>query len=101
VKYDTGLNPPPRRLLKISVCRKDRVMLIDMKDVVRFQANGHYTTIVTADDQYMSNLSLTDLEARLDPAIYFRIHRSHIVSLPHTLELVMKDESVSLMMADY
>jgi DNA-binding LytR/AlgR family response regulator len=101
VKYDTGLDPPPRRLLKIPVCRKDRVMLIDMKDVVRFQADGHYTTIVTADDQYMSNLSLTDLEARLDPAIYFRTHRSHIVSLPHALELVMKDESVSLMMADY
>jgi hypothetical protein len=94
-------DPPPRRLLKIPVYRKNRVMLIDMKDVVRLQADGHYTTIVTADDQYLSNLSLTDLEARLDPAIYFRTHRSHIVSLPHALELVMKDESVSLMMADH
>ena len=68
-------DPPPRRLLKIPLYRKNRVMLIDMKDVVRFQADGHYTAIVTAEDQYMSNLSLTDLEARLDPGIYFRTHR--------------------------
>jgi hypothetical protein len=96
----SGAAAPPRRLLKIPVYRKNRVMLIDMKDVVRLQADGHYTAIVTAEDQFMSNLSLTDLEARLDPGIYFRTHRSHIVSLPHAVELVMRDETVSLMMAD-
>ncbi len=90
----------PRRLIKIPIYRRNRVVLIDLKDVVRFQADGHYTTIVTKDDHYLSNLSLTDLEARLDSNIYFRIHRSHIVSLLYVVELVREDESVSLMMAD-
>jgi LytTR family transcriptional regulator, CO-responsive transcriptional regulator RcoM len=90
----------PRRLFKIPVYRKNRVILIDLKDIVRFQGDGHYTTIVTKDDRYLSNLSLADLELRLDDSIYLRVHRSHIVSLPYALELVKSDESVNLVMDD-
>ncbi|AXK65123.1 LytTR family DNA-binding domain-containing protein [Burkholderia sp. IDO3] len=90
----------PRRLFKIPVYRRNRVILIDLKDIVRFQGDGHYTTIVTRDDRYLSNLSLADLELRLDSSIYLRVHRSHIVSLPHAVELAKTDEGVSLVMGD-
>jgi LytTR family transcriptional regulator, CO-responsive transcriptional regulator RcoM len=95
-------NPPsaPRRLFKIPVYQMNRVILIDLKDVVRFQGDGHYTTIVTQNEQYLSNLSLSDLERRLDNSVYLRIHRSHIVSLHHAVELVRAEESVSLIMGD-
>jgi LytTR family transcriptional regulator, CO-responsive transcriptional regulator RcoM len=95
-----GNNASPRRLFKIPVYRKNRVILIDLKDIVRFQGDGHYTTIVTKDDRYLSNLSLADLELRLDNSIYLRVHRSHIVSLPYAVELVKSDESVNLVMDD-
>ena len=91
---------PPRRLFKIPVYRGNRVILIGLKDIVRFQGDGHYTTIVTKDDRYLSNLSLADLELRLDSSIYLRVHRSHIVSLPYAVELVKSDESVNLVMDD-
>ncbi|WP_144155323.1 LytTR family DNA-binding domain-containing protein [Paraburkholderia sp. BCC1885] len=90
----------PRRLFKIPVYQKNRVILIDLKDVVRFQGDGHYTTIFTKDDHYLSNLSLADLELRLDRGVYLRVHRSHIVSLAHAVELVKAEESVNLVMAD-
>jgi hypothetical protein len=90
----------PRRLFKIPVYRKNRVILIDLKDIVRFQGCGHYTTIVTKDEHYLSNLSLADLELRLDDSIYLRVHRSHIVSLPYAVELIKSDESVNLVMDD-
>jgi LytTR family transcriptional regulator, CO-responsive transcriptional regulator RcoM len=93
-------DPAPRRLFKIPVYRKNRVILIDLKDIVRFQGDGHYTTIVTKDDRYLSNLSLADLELRLDNSVYLRVHRSHIVSLPYAVELVRADESVNIVMAD-
>ncbi|MFM0500025.1 LytTR family transcriptional regulator DNA-binding domain-containing protein [Paraburkholderia caffeinilytica] len=100
-EYRQGnLDPAPRRLFKIPVYQKNRVILIDLKDVVRFQGDGHYTTIVTKDDLYLSNLSLTDLELRLDSSIYLRVHRSHIVSLAHAVELVKAEESVNLVMDD-
>jgi hypothetical protein len=95
-----GQTTQPRRLFKIPVYRKNRVILIDLKDIVRFQGDGHYTTIVTKDDRYLSNLSLADLELRLDNSIYLRVHRSHIVSLPYAVELVKSDESVNLVMDD-
>ncbi|SDH23342.1 LytTR family DNA-binding domain-containing protein [Paraburkholderia phenazinium] len=98
-----GLGGPvaqPRRLFKIPVYRGNRVILIDLKDVVRFQGDGHYITIVTRDDHYLSNLSLGDLELRLDNSIYLRVHRSHIVSLLYAVELVKSDESVNLVMDD-
>jgi len=91
---------PPRRLYKIPVFRKNRVVLIDLNEVVRFQGDGHYTTIATKDDRYLSNLSLSDLESRLDPDVYIRVHRSHIVSIPHIVELVRNKDSTSLSMED-
>jgi LytTR family transcriptional regulator, CO-responsive transcriptional regulator RcoM len=92
--------PAPRRLFKIPVYQMNRVILIDLKDIVRFQGDGHYTTIVTHDNRYLSNLSLADLELRLDNSVYLRVHRSHIVSLAYAVELVKAEESVNLVMAD-
>jgi len=97
---DHGARGQPRRLFKIPVYRKNRVILLDLKDIVRFQGYGHYTTIVTKDDHYLSNLSLADLEIRLDNSIYLRVHRSHIVSLPYAVELIRSDESFNLVMDD-
>ncbi|MFT0546768.1 LytTR family transcriptional regulator DNA-binding domain-containing protein [Allopusillimonas ginsengisoli] len=91
---------PPRRLYKIPVYRKNRVVLIDLNEIIRFQGDGHYTTITTKDDRFLSNLSLTDLESRLDPEIYIRVHRSHIISIQHIVELVRNKDSVSLTMVD-
>jgi hypothetical protein len=90
----------PRRLLKIPVYRKNRVVLLDLKDIVRFEGGGHYTTIVTRDDRYLSNLSLTDLEARLDEEVYVRVHRSHIVNLHFAAELIRDGEAIGLAMGD-
>jgi hypothetical protein len=90
----------PRLLLKIPVYRKNRVVLLDLKDIVRFEGGGHYTTIVTRDDRYLSNLSLTDLEARLDEQVYVRVHRSHIVNLHFAAELVRDGETIALAMGD-
>jgi LytTR family transcriptional regulator, CO-responsive transcriptional regulator RcoM len=90
----------PRRLFKIPVYQMNRVILIDLKDIVRFQGDGHYTSIVTQTDQYLSNLSLSDLERRLDSSVYLRVHRSHIVSLTYAVELIRAEESVNLVMAD-
>jgi LytTR family transcriptional regulator, CO-responsive transcriptional regulator RcoM len=98
---ETSATPvPPRRLFKIPVYRKNRVILIDLKDIVRFQGDGHYTTIVTKDDRYLSNLSLSDLELRLDSNLHLRVHRSHIVNLTYAIELMKVDESMSLVMDD-
>jgi len=78
---------PPRRLNKIPVYRANRLVLIEVDDALRLESNDHYTWIVTATERYLSNLSLGDLEERLDPGMFFRCHRSHLVNLRYVREI--------------
>src|SRR3546814_21150810 len=76
VSMPTAQALPPRRLYKITVYRKNSVVLIELSEVLLFEGDGNYTTIATRDDRYLSNPSLTDLEQTLDPKRRVRVHRS-------------------------
>jgi LytTR family transcriptional regulator, CO-responsive transcriptional regulator RcoM len=89
-----------RQLRKIPVYRANRLMLIEVEDALRLESNDHYTWIVTAIDRYLSNLSLSDLADRLDPSMFFRCHRSHIVNLNHVKEIDREGNSVHLVFAN-
>lgn len=92
-----GTPPQPRRLRKIPVYRANRLLLIEVQDTLRLESNDHYTWIVTSAGRYLSNLSLSDLAERLDPAMFFRCHRSHIVNLKHVSEIERDGDSLYLM----
>lgn len=100
VAAETSQQAGPRRLFKIPVYRRNRIVLVDVASVIRFEGDGHYTNIITHDDSFMSNLSLSDLDARLDPETYMRVHRSHIINLRFAVEIVRGDDSVSIVMDD-
>lgn len=70
-----------RQLRKIPIYRANRLILIDLQDIVWLEASDHHTWISTIEGRYMCNLSLLDLEARMGQEIFFRCHRSHIVNL--------------------
>jgi LytTR family transcriptional regulator, CO-responsive transcriptional regulator RcoM len=89
----------PRQLSKIPVYRANRLVLIEVEDALRLESNDHYTWIVTRSDRYLSNLSLSDLEERLDPAMFFRCHRSHIVNLRHVSEIERDGDTLHLVFA--
>jgi hypothetical protein len=89
---DAAGREPIRLLSRIPVYRNNRIMLVDVKDIGRLEGEGHYTTIVATGDRYLSNLSLSVLESRLDPQRFLRVHRSHIVNLDHVTEIVREDD---------
>ena len=49
--------------------------------VSRFEADGDYVTAHAANGRHVLHLSLSRLEARLDPLRFVRVHRTHIVNL--------------------
>ena len=72
---------------------KDRgqIFRVDVGDIERIDAAGDYMCIYTADQTLILRETMTDLERRLDPRKFQRIHRSTIVNLdniksvkPHT-----------------
>lgn len=88
----------PRLLSRIPVYRRDRIVLVDVKDIARFEGSGHYTNIVTSSEKYLCNLSMSVLEERLNPQQFLRVHRSHIVNLDFAVELIRLDDGMMVVM---
>lgn len=93
-----GASLKPRLLSRIPVYRHDRIVLVDVKDVGRFEGEGHYTNIVTFSERYLCNLSMSVLEERLDPEQFLRVHRSHIINLNYALALIRVDDGLLVAM---
>ncbi len=59
------------------------VIPIAVAGVSWFEARGDYVAAHAGPARHLLHLSLARLEARLDPARFLRIHRTHIVNLDH------------------
>jgi NO-binding membrane sensor protein with MHYT domain len=59
----------------------------DITHLVAVQAQAHYTQLFDGETLWFCPLSISEVEATLDPAIFARIHRSHIVNLDRVSSL--------------
>jgi DNA-binding LytR/AlgR family response regulator len=57
----------------------DTVRMIPIEDVVLFQSEEKYTRVATATDSSFIRTPLKDLMPKLDPEVFWRIHRNAIV----------------------
>jgi len=85
-KLLSRLAPPGLRRLKVAL--GDRIILIDVPDVVYFESRDKYTYLHTSDREYAINETLADLEGKLDGSAFVRIHRSLIVNVSFIREIV-------------
>jgi hypothetical protein len=85
-----------RQLSKIPAVQHNRIVLVDADTVSSIRSEGHYTWINSAQGSYFCNLNITDLELRLDPSLFLRVHRSHIANLRFATQIVRDDGRVSL-----
>jgi len=80
-----------RRLHKIPTVVQQRILLVDTDDVLCIHSDGHYTHVCTAQGRLFCNLNIGDLESRLDPEQFMRVHRGHIVNLLEVRQLRRED----------
>jgi two-component system LytT family response regulator len=59
----------------------DRLWFLDLKDVSHFCAEDKLTYAVSDGKNYCVDYAISDLEKKLDPRKFFRIHRSTVVNL--------------------
>jgi PAS domain S-box-containing protein len=90
----------PQLRFKVPVSKGSRIVLVDLPEVRYFQADGHYTQVYTGDGHCLCNLSVSDLERRLDTTQFVRIHRSYIVNLQHTQVLERMDDQWCVTVGD-
>jgi two-component system LytT family response regulator len=98
----TALEPGPLR--RLFARQGDRIVPVATATIVRIQAQGDYAEVHAREGIFLIHVSLAELAARLDPAVFLQVHRSHIVNLgavahlePHDdrrLALTLRDGSV-------
>jgi two-component system LytT family response regulator/two-component system response regulator LytT len=67
----------------------DRFMLVQAEDLVHASVEDDVITVVTNSLSGTSNYrTLDELQARLDPAVFWRVHRSHLVNINKIKEIV-------------
>ena len=67
----------------------DRLLLIQADEVIHASVDNDVITVVTNSLSGTSNYrTLDELQARLDPAVFWRVHRSHLVNINKIKEIV-------------
>src|SRR5258708_2570453 len=75
--------PRPGPAARLPVEGADGTHFIDTADVRGVRADAHYTRVHDGTRERMCPWSISEAEAQLDPGQFVRVHRSHIVAIPH------------------
>jgi two-component system LytT family response regulator len=61
----------------------ERCWIVAVTDIVLFEADGNYARAFFGRERPLIRTSLQALEDRLDPAVFFRASRRHLINLQH------------------
>jgi two-component system response regulator LytT len=83
------LMAPANRPAQVAVKVNERYVLVQADDILYASVVDDSITIVTGQVSGTSNdRTLDELQARLDPAVFWRVHRSHLVNINKIKEIV-------------
>lgn len=74
IKYEKGLD-------KLMIKNKEGISFVDTKEIILVQREESSTVIYTKTDSFTTSISLSEIEEKLDPAQFFRSHKSYIINL--------------------
>jgi two-component system LytT family response regulator len=80
----------PAYLERIAVEMRGQVRVVPVADIDYITASGQYAELHVGDKAHVIRERMQTLEERLDPALFFRIHRSAIVRLDR-IETLLRD----------
>jgi two-component system, LytTR family, response regulator len=75
-------------LARLAVKHNERIVLVKTADVDWIESCANYAHLHTHGKSYVVRMTMGDLEHRLDPARFARIHRSTIVQIDRIAEIV-------------
>jgi diguanylate cyclase len=81
--------PPPAkaRARTLPVVKEGLQRQFDIAHLVAVQAQSHYTQLFDGEALWFCPLPISEVETALDPAVFGRIHRSHIINLDRVSSL--------------
>lgn len=79
---------------RIPVEKGGRKVLVPVDQIRYIEAKDDYSCIYTDADRFLSTISLAQLESRLSPHGFFRVHRGYIVNLEHVEDVEMVSSGI-------
>jgi two-component system LytT family response regulator len=74
-------------LERVSIRGNGRTVIVALSDVVRIDAADNYVILRTPTGEFLLRETLNGLEARLNPRVFIRVHRSVIVRISEIASL--------------
>ncbi|MCA1560126.1 MAG: LytTR family DNA-binding domain-containing protein [Acidobacteria bacterium] len=81
------LRPVPQRFERFVIKSGGRVFFVRADEIDWIEAAGNYVKLHVGTQSHLFRETMNAIEAQLDPDIFFRIHRSHIVNIERVKEL--------------
>ncbi|MBC6995964.1 LytTR family DNA-binding domain-containing protein [Neolewinella lacunae] len=72
---------------KVILHKGQRRVLVRVEDILSIDAYGDYCKVHLAKETLLAGSGISDLERKLNPRQFLRVHRSHLVNLDHASEL--------------
>jgi two-component system LytT family response regulator len=82
-----ALAPPHHLPDRIAVKNRDATVFVKLDEIDWFEAADNYVTLHRGRETHLVRVTMTELESKLDPARFVRVHRSAIVNLERIKEL--------------
>lgn len=83
---------------RVLVQSNKRLITIKCEEIIWIEAYGDYSKIHTQEHAFLSNFGISDLEKKLNPQCFLRVHRSHMVNLDKVKELNKYGKSYDITM---
>lgn len=86
---------------KTVIPTRDGFAVVRDAEIIHLEASENYTTLFcTGNKKYVSSKSIKVFEDRLNPAMFMRVHKSHIINLAHHLREFSRSEGNLAVMTD-
>ena len=76
------------KLERIPVEKAGKKLLLPVDDIFHIMAKDDYSYLHTDGERYLSTMSLSTLESKLEPQGFYRVHRRFLVNLSKVSEVV-------------
>ncbi|MBO9634222.1 MAG: response regulator transcription factor [Chitinophagaceae bacterium] len=76
----------------------NKMISLAVQDIAYLAAEKDYTRIHTLQKNFLSNYGIGVLEQRLNPSVFIRVHRSHIVNIHHIREVYKESSDAYLVL---
>lgn len=85
---------------KLAVRKGGRTVLLNMDDIVYISAKNKSTYVHTYENQYLVDLTLTELEVKFSKENFERVHRSYMINLNKVKEILRIDGAYVVVVTD-